>query len=88
LARIYGFSLGFDDSSRLTNISLIQAKEEALLALHNVKNKLEVNTDTQQKDVNRVMPTNKRSVLPNTPQIELIEEGVNILANPTITDQR
>lgn len=88
LARVCGFSLGFDDSSRLTNISLIQAKEEALLALHNVKNKLEVNTNTQQKDVNRVMPTNKRSVLPNTPQIELIEEGVNILANPIITDQR
>lgn len=33
LARVCGFSLGSDESSRISNISLIQAKEEALLGL-------------------------------------------------------
>jgi hypothetical protein len=33
LARVCGFSLGYDESTRNANISLIQAKEEALLAL-------------------------------------------------------
>jgi hypothetical protein len=40
LARVCGFSLGYDESTRIANISLIQAKEEALLALQNTKQKL------------------------------------------------
>jgi hypothetical protein len=40
LARVCGFSLGYDESTRIANISLIQAKEDALLALQNTKQKL------------------------------------------------
>lgn len=40
LARVCGISLGENDSARIANISMLQAKEEALLALQETKQKL------------------------------------------------
>lgn len=40
IARVCGFSLGIEESTRLANISLIQAKEEAVKALLDTKAKL------------------------------------------------
>jgi len=37
IARVCGFSLGKEEATRLANISLIQAKEVALIALANAK---------------------------------------------------
>lgn len=40
IARVCGFSLGKEEATRLANIYLIQAKEEALTALANAKQKI------------------------------------------------
>jgi hypothetical protein len=42
--RICGFSLGQEETTRLANISLIQAKEEAFLALQKVKHKIDLSS--------------------------------------------
>ena len=41
MARVCGFSLGQDEVSRIANISLIQAKEDAFIALQKTKQKIE-----------------------------------------------
>ena len=47
-----GFSLGVEESTRLANISLIQVKEEAIIALLNTKRKLNLSsTTTNESDV-------------------------------------
>jgi hypothetical protein len=43
MARICGFSLGQEETTRLANISLIQAKE-AFLALQKVKHKIDLSS--------------------------------------------
>ena len=45
LARACGISLGEEESTRLANISIIQAKEEALLALQKTKQKVMLSSD-------------------------------------------
>ena len=59
LASVCGFSLGPDETSRIANISLIQAKEEALLAIQKIKDKMESSVNHQQV-----------SSVPNKPQID------------------
>ena len=59
LASVCGFSLGPDETSRIANISLIQAKEEALLAIQKIKDKIESSVNHQQV-----------SSVPNKPQID------------------
>lgn len=44
MARVCGFSLGQEETTRLANISLIQAKEEAFLALQKVKHKIDLSS--------------------------------------------
>jgi len=41
MARVCGFSLGQDEVSRIANISLIQAKEDAFITLQKTKQKIE-----------------------------------------------
>jgi len=45
LARACGISLGEEESARLANISIIQAREEALLALQKTKQKVMLSSD-------------------------------------------
>ena len=54
MARVCGFSLGQDEISRIANISLIQAKEDAFLALQKTKQKIESSSVIQNDTIIRV----------------------------------
>ena len=62
MARVCGFLLGQDDISRIANISLIQAKEDAFLALQKTKQKIESSSVTQNDTIIRVPLENESSV--------------------------
>jgi len=62
MARVCGFLLGQDDISRIANISLIQAKEDAFLALQKTKQKIESSSITQNDTIIRVPLENDSSM--------------------------
>ena len=49
IARVCGFSLGNEEATRIANISLIQAKEDAMAALLNTKQKI-LPSSTEDRD--------------------------------------
>lgn len=61
LARVCGISLGVDDYARIANIFVLQAKEEALLALQNTKQKLLLSSGEHSKVENGGMQNGKDS---------------------------
>lgn len=62
ITRVCGISLGVDDAVRIAKISFIQAKEEAAMALLNVKKKLLSSSDTENLEVASAMDSNRESV--------------------------
>lgn len=61
MAAICGFSLGQEESVRLANISLIEAKEEAFLALQKTKQKLTLSSENKNDSDIRVLSENESS---------------------------
>ena len=87
LAKTCGFSLGNDDSTRTANISLIQAKEDALAAIQSTKKKLSSIAESSNGDVPRDMPVIERSGLQHQNVLEAGENKDNIVPNLLIADQ-
>jgi hypothetical protein len=82
IARVCGFSLGLDESIRLANISLIQAKEDALLALERTKHKLMSSSDSVRDKV-----SDESSVDHQSPALEFAEASATFEDNLPIRDQ-
>lgn len=55
ISRVCGISLGKDENERLANISLIQAREEAMEALVKAKTKIQLSSDQAEKHESRDM---------------------------------
>jgi hypothetical protein len=87
LARVCGFSLGFDESTRITNISLIQAKEEALLALQNTKQKLSSISESSREDTQGDRPIDESSLTRQNDDLELSGKEAIMGSNLLIIDQ-
>ena len=68
MARICGFSLGQDEVSRIANISLIQAKEDAFIALKKTKQKIESSSVIPNDTIIRV-PLETESSVDFSPQV-------------------
>jgi hypothetical protein len=81
------FSLGNDDSTRTANISLIQAKEDALAAIQSTKKKLSSIAESSNGDVPRDMPVIERSGLQHQNVLEVGENKDNIVPNLLVADQ-
>jgi hypothetical protein len=87
IAKTCGFSLGNDDSTRIANISLIQAKEDALVAIQNTRQKISLIAESSSGDVLRDMPVNVRSVMQHQKDSEALEMRDNIVPNLLTDDQ-
>ena len=87
MARVCGFLLGQDEISRIANISLIQAKEDAFLALQKTKQKIESSFVTQNDTIIRVPLENESSVDLIPPVLELMGGGANTENNLSHRDQ-
>lgn len=75
LASVCGFSLGVDEATRIVNISLIQAKEEALLALQNVKQKIApVDQSSAKKSQDNTIEAESSSIK-HDDKLELVQLG-------------
>ena len=68
MARVCGFSLGQDEISRIANISLIQAKEDAFIALQKTKQKIESSSVIPNDTIIRV-PLEIESYVDLSPQV-------------------
>ena len=68
MARVCGFSLGQDEVSRIANISLIQAKEDAFIALQKTKQKIESSSVIPNDTIIRV-PLEIESYVDLSPQV-------------------
>ena len=87
MARVCGFSLGQDEISRIANISLIQAKEDAFLALQKTKQKIESSSVIQNDTIIRVPLENESSVDLSPPVLELMGGGADTENNLSHRDQ-
>ena len=88
MARICGFSLGQEETTRSANISLIQAKEEALLALQKAKQKIDSSSVTSlELCENRVLSENESSMMEMSPILELEGTSANFEDNLSHIDQ-
>jgi hypothetical protein len=87
LARACGFSLGYDDSTRIANISLIQAKEDALLALQNTKQKLSPIPKSSGENAHGDRLIDESSLIMQKNELELGQIGASLGSNLSITDQ-
>jgi len=88
MARICGFSLGQEETTRSANISLIQAKEEALLALQKAKQKIDSSSVTSLEFCeNRVLSENESSVMKMSLALELEGTSANVEDNLSHIDQ-
>jgi hypothetical protein len=87
MARICGFSLGQEETTRLANISLIQAKEEALLALQKAKQKIVSSSVTSIESDNRVLSEKESSEVEMSPVLELERTSANVEDNLSHSDQ-
>lgn len=87
LASVCGFSLGEEEATRLANISLIQAKEEAVQALLNTKLKLSLASEkVDQLDV-RVLNVAESSSKNELPSLELSTDCVVLEDNLFLSDK-
>ena len=68
MARVCGFSLGQDEVSRIANISLIQAKEDAFITLQKTKQKIESSSVIPNDTIIRV-PLEIESSMDLSPQV-------------------
>lgn len=79
LARVCGFSLGHEEATRLANISLIQAKEEVMIALLNTRHKLTLSSANTSETETRATAFPESSDAQNLHELEMEE-------NRAITD--
>ena len=87
MARVCGFSLGRDEVSRIANISLIQAKEDAFIALKKTKQKIESSSVIPNDTIIRV-PLETESSVDLSPQVlELMGGGANTVNKLSHRDQ-
>lgn len=82
ISRVCGFNLGHDEATRLANISLIQAKGEALVALLQTKQKLKSSSVD-----NRDLSNSESSDVHFSPDLELIEGRAVEDDNLSLLDQ-
>lgn len=91
LASVCGFSLGIEESTRLANISLIQAKEEAVKALMDTK--LKLSSDKMNRvdsDLTVQLPVqlpNESSSAQNFPLLEISENSAMMAGNLSPRDK-
>jgi hypothetical protein len=83
LARVCGFSLGSEEITRLANISMIQAKEEAMTALLNTKQKLTESSATHNDS--DVRGTNSAESSGVQPALEIMAEGNRAMLDDTLS---
>jgi len=87
MARVCGFSLGQDEVSRIANISLIQAKEDAFIALQKTKQKIESSSVIPNDTIIRV-PLEIESSVDLSPQVlELMGGGADTVNKLSHRDQ-
>jgi len=87
MARVCGFSLGQDEVSRIANISLIQAKEDAFIALQKTKQKIESSSVIPNDTIIRV-PLEIESSVDLSPQVlELMGGGADTANKLSHRDQ-
>jgi hypothetical protein len=82
IARVCGFSLGLEEETRLANISLIQAKEDAMMTLLKTKQKILSSSDTVKDEA----PV-ESFVDHQNPALELAEANAVNEDNLSIRDQ-
>jgi hypothetical protein len=82
ISKVCGFSLGLEEETRLANISLIQAKEEALVAMLLTKQKI-----LSSSSEIRGMPNEESSNVQQNPGLELNGGQANEDDNLTFLDQ-
>lgn len=87
LASVCGFSLGPNEEARIANISLIQAKEEALLALRKTKQKLTKLSEGSLPSSQDHRSNDESSENLQVTELEVLENGANIYANLLVCDQ-
>ena len=87
MARVCGFSLGQDEVSRIANISLIQAKEDAFIALQKTKQKIESSSVIPNDTIIRVPLEIESSMDLSPPVLVLMGGGADIENNLSHRDQ-
>lgn len=87
LASVCGFLLGIEESTRLTNISLIQAKEEAVKALMDTKLKLSSDKMNRVDSDLTVQLPNESSSAQNFLLLEISENSAMMAGNLSPRDK-
>lgn len=82
ISKVCGFTLGHEEATRLDNISLIQAKEEALATLLLTKQKI-MSSSSEDRDLSTVESSNDHQ----NPELELIGVQANEDVNLSLLDQ-